>query len=161
MADKILRHFLLLYFLHERQLIVGIQIVISIALEMHYKPEMSIAAENAPLPHRCDSKKTYQRCCGATYVFRRIGAAPLPRCKGIARYVATPHRCHAATYLKTPAAVAPPLRWEHRYLTKKHTFTKVSNMLCSQLIINICSIINLYNEWQSGKFNKLKENPVL
>ena len=37
MANKILRHFLFLDFLHERQLIVDIQIVISIALEMRYK----------------------------------------------------------------------------------------------------------------------------
>ena len=36
-ADKILRHVLFLDFLHERQLIADIQIVISIALEMRYK----------------------------------------------------------------------------------------------------------------------------
>ena len=40
-ADKILRHFLFLDFLHERQLIVDIQIVISIALEMHRKLKTS------------------------------------------------------------------------------------------------------------------------
>jgi hypothetical protein len=39
-ADKILRHLLFSHFLHERTLIIDIQIVISIALRMGCKPEM-------------------------------------------------------------------------------------------------------------------------
>ena len=37
MADKILKHFLFFDFLHERSLIIDIEIVISIALETSYE----------------------------------------------------------------------------------------------------------------------------
>ena len=53
-----------------------------------------------------------KRISGAAAPHRFLGESE-PRREGIATYVATPpllkaspHRCHAATYLKTPAAVA-------------------------------------------------------
>ena len=59
---------------------------------------MSIAADNAPLPHRCDSKKTYQRCCGAAAPHRFSGESVPHRCH-IARVSQDmlPLRCHAAS----------------------------------------------------------------
>ena len=78
-----------------------------------------------------------------------VAVIPSKRLSGVAAF--QENRCHAATYLKIDAVLSLVTHISH----KEAHFT---NMLYCQLTINLCSIIN---EWQSGKFNKLKKKMLL